>query len=146
MPSPSETAVLTPYIPDALLFRDEYESYIKHYPLAEARHRRELRRNPTYAAFIAARAEDTRTRKRDLITFISRPVTRLPRLSLILETVEKRTPADHPDMQSLPLLLGILSEFIKSTEPGIAAAENKVKFWTLCESLVFRRGEIIVRT
>jgi hypothetical protein len=38
-----------------------------------------------------------------------------------------------------------LSDFIKSTQPGIAAAEDKVKFWNLCESLVYQKGEIIVR-
>lgn len=32
----------------------------------------------------------------------------------------------------------------KSTEPGIAAAESKVKFWGLCASLRFQKGEIIV--
>jgi hypothetical protein len=68
----------------------------------------------------------------------------LPRLSLVLETIKKHTEADHPDLDTLPLILTILSDFIKSTQPGIAAAESKVKFWSLCESLVFQKGEIIV--
>lgn len=37
------------------------------------------------------------------------------------------------------------ARFVKSTQPGIAASEGKVKFYALCESLKFRRGEIIVR-
>jgi hypothetical protein len=45
----------------------------------------------------------------------------------------------------LPLLLNILSDFLKSTQPGIAAAENRVKYWNVCESLVLPKGEIIVR-
>ncbi|KAK7690932.1 hypothetical protein QCA50_006035 [Cerrena zonata] len=36
-----------------------------------------------------------------------------------------------------------MHDFIKSTQPGIEAAEAKVKFWALCESLVYQRGEII---
>ena len=83
-------------------------------------------------------------RKRDLITFLSRPVTRLPRLTLLLETAKKCTALDHPDQEVLPLILNLLSEFIKSTQPGIEAAESKVKFWELCESLSYRKGEIVV--
>lgn len=89
-------------------------------------------------------SQDPRVRKRDLITFLSRPVTRLPRLNLILEHLHKLTDDNHPDSEDLPVILSIMNEFLKSTQPGIEAAENKVKFWDLCESLVFNKGEIIV--
>lgn len=56
----------------------------------------------------------------------------------------KLTQEDHPDLETLPLILSILNEFVKSTQPGIAAAESKVKFWNLCENLVYMKGEIIV--
>ncbi|KZS88061.1 hypothetical protein SISNIDRAFT_460111 [Sistotremastrum niveocremeum HHB9708] len=127
----------------ALKFQPPYESYIKHYPLAEARHRRELKRNPRYQHYIQECSQNPRTRKRDLITFISRPVTRLPRLRLILEQIQKLTEPDHPDLETMPIILDLLGDFIRSTQPGIEAAESKVKFWSLSESLVFRPGEII---
>jgi len=44
----------------------------------------------------------------------------------------------------MPLILTILSDFLKSTQPGIQAAEERVKFLALGESLVFRRTELIV--
>ncbi|KAI9060664.1 hypothetical protein FKP32DRAFT_1613628 [Trametes sanguinea] len=128
---------------NSLLFRNDYEDYIKHYPLAEARHRSEMRRSQRYQYFLQQCSLDPRVRKRDLITFLSRPVTRLPRLLLLLENAKKYTEVDHPDVESIPLLIGILSDFIKSTQPGIAASEDKVKFWNLCESLVYQKGEII---
>ncbi|KAL7279187.1 hypothetical protein ACG7TL_007027 [Trametes sanguinea] len=128
---------------NSLLFRNDYEAYIKHYPLAEARHRSEMRRSQRYQYFLQQCSLDPRVRKRDLITFLSRPVTRLPRLLLLLENAKKYTEVDHPDVESIPLLIGILSDFIKSTQPGIAASEDKVKFWNLCESLVYQKGEII---
>lgn len=84
-------------------------------------------------------------RKRDLITFLSRPVTRLPRLLLLLTTTKKHTPVDHTDQETLSILISLLGDFIKSTQPGIEAAESKVKFWELCESLSYQKGEIIVR-
>ncbi|KAG9315323.1 hypothetical protein JVU11DRAFT_4464 [Chiua virens] len=124
-------------------FQGDYESYIKHYPLAEQRHRTELKYSKSYQEFMQRCAQDPRVRKRDLITFLSRPVTRLPRLNLILEHLYKLTDANHPDSEDLPVILSILNEFLKSTQPGIEAAENKVKFWDLCESLVFNKGEII---
>ena len=104
-------------------------------------------RNPAYAAFLAtqtARA-DPRLRRRDLKTLLSRPVTRLPRLKLLLERVHSRTDPEHPDAETLPLLLTVLGDLVKSAEPGIAVAEGKVGFWDVCESLVYSRGEIIVR-
>jgi hypothetical protein len=127
-------------------FRTGYEVYIKNYPLAESHHRTELKRNPAYQHFIHSVANDPRIRKRDLITFLSRPVTRLPRLNLVLEQILKLTDKgfEHPDLETLPIILSILKDCIKSTQPGIESAESKVKFWALCESLVFQKGEIIV--
>ncbi|KAG1805037.1 uncharacterized protein HD556DRAFT_1328030 [Suillus plorans] len=124
-------------------FQADYESYIKHYPIAEERHRTELSRNKNYQVFIQKCSQDPRMRKRDMITFLSRPVTRLPRLHLILEHIQKITEPGHPDLEDLPLLLNILSDFLKSTQPGIAAAENRVKYWNVCESLTMPKGQIM---
>ncbi|KAF7424638.1 hypothetical protein PC9H_009946 [Pleurotus ostreatus] len=144
-------------------FRDSYITYIKHYPIAESRHRRELKKNKSYATFIHAVTSATsssisslqklspthlsRIRKRDLVTFLSRPVTRLPRLNLllgqILKLTEKGDYEDHPDLQTLPIILGIIGDCVKETQPGIEAAEAKVKFWALCENMVLRPGEIL---
>ncbi|KAF5382217.1 hypothetical protein D9615_004363 [Tricholomella constricta] len=126
-------------------FRTVYDTYIKHYPLSESYHRTELKRNPAYRKFVQSVATDPRIRKRDLFTFLSRPVTRLPRLKLVLEQILKLTDKDHnhPDLDTLPMILGILGDLIKATQPGIEAAESKVKLWALCESLTFQRGEMI---
>ena len=128
----------------SLLFRSDYETYIKSYPLAEARHRSELKKNAKYREWLQQCSQDPRVRKRDLVTFISRPVTRLPRLCMLLEAILKITDPGHPDRESLPLLISILNNLVKSTQPGIAASEGKVKFWNLCEGLVYVRGEIVV--
>ncbi|KAJ7773279.1 hypothetical protein B0H16DRAFT_1511726 [Mycena metata] len=124
-------------------FRSSYEVYIKNYPLAESRHRKELAQNQDYQAFVQSVSSDPRIRKRDLTTFLSRPVTRLPRLNLLLEQILKLTDEGHPDKEILPIILDVLTSCIKSTQPGIEAAENKVKFWALCQSLVFQKGELI---
>lgn len=128
-----------------LLFPPAYENYIEHYPLAESRHSNEMKRNAAYKAFIERQSHDPRIAKRDIRTLLSRPVTRLPRLSLLLETIKKRTDADHPDQESMPLITSILSDFLKSTQPGIEAASSKVMLLSVAESLAFKRGELIVR-
>ncbi|KAF8206488.1 hypothetical protein K438DRAFT_1817292 [Mycena galopus ATCC 62051] len=124
-------------------FRSSYEVYIKNYPLAESRHRKELSQNQDYVAFVQSVSTDPRIRKRDLTTFLSRPVTRLPRLNLLLEQILKLTDDGHVDKETLPIILDILTSCVKSTQPGIEAAENKVKFWALVQSLVFQKGELI---
>ncbi|THH33188.1 hypothetical protein EUX98_g965 [Antrodiella citrinella] len=124
-------------------FGAAYEKYIKHYPLSEAMHRTELRKNPAYQSLVSQCSDNPRIRRRDLVTFLSRPVTRLPRLSLLLQTVDKHTGPDLDDKKDLPLILELLNKYIKSSQPGIEAAESKVKFWALCESLVYQKGEII---
>ncbi|TFY60446.1 hypothetical protein EVJ58_g5139 [Rhodofomes roseus] len=126
-----------------LQFMSPYEDYIKHYPIAGARHRAEMKRNSRYQYFTQQCMHDPRVRKRDLITFLSRPVTRLPRLCLLLDNAKEHTAPDHPDQETLPIILEILKTFVKSTQPGIAAAEDKVKFWELCESLSYQKGEIL---
>ncbi|KIL67598.1 hypothetical protein M378DRAFT_9368 [Amanita muscaria Koide BX008] len=126
-------------------FRSDYEAYIKHYPIAESFHRKELASNPAYKRFLESVADNPRIRKRDLITFLSRPVTRLPRLSLVLEQTLKLTEKDfnQSDLESLPIILSILSDFLKSTQPGIEAADSKAKLWELTEHLEYQQGEII---
>jgi len=126
------------------LFTPEYESYIKHSPLSLEHHGKELDRNSHYKEFIQTCSEDPRLRKRDFKTLISRPITRLPRLQLILERIQKVTAADHPDLETIPLVLTVLRDFIKSSEPGIAAAEDKVKFGALHKSLIDLQGDITV--
>ena len=107
-------------------------------------HRKELDRNPRYNEFIRKCSEDPRLRKRDFKTLLSRPITRLPRLKLVLERIRKLAAADHPDLETIPIVLTILQDFIKSSEPGIEAAEGKVNYWALHETLIFPREEIIV--
>jgi hypothetical protein len=51
----------------------------------------------------------------------------------------------HPDLETIPIVLTVLQDFIKSSEPGIVAAEEKVKFGALHKSLVGLQGEITVR-
>ncbi|WWC85367.1 uncharacterized protein L201_000230 [Kwoniella dendrophila CBS 6074] len=122
---------------------DLYEAYMKNYPFAEARVRREQERNPPFRAFLSQRNSYDLTRRRDISVFLSRPVTRLPRILLVLEALYKVTPCDHPDKDDIPTAMEILHGVIRSTQPGIESAENKIKLWNTAERLLFKKGEIV---
>lgn len=129
---------------DLLRFIGEYKLYIENYPFAEAQHLSEYRKNTRYRSFIAQCSQDPRMKKREFNSLLIRPVTHLPRIQLLLETMRKHTNPEHEDQASIPIASGVLSEFIKSTERGIENAREKVKYWALCESLVFTHGEGMV--
>ncbi|KAI0264429.1 hypothetical protein BC834DRAFT_826441 [Gloeopeniophorella convolvens] len=127
---------------NVLQFGYVYETYIKHSPFSLAYHKQELERNNRYASFIQGCSEDPRLKRRDFKALLSRPLTRLPRIKLIMERIEKLTPEGHDDRVAIPTLLSALQSYVKSSEPGIAAAEDKVGFWAVCESLIYSKGEI----
>ncbi|KAK8869923.1 hypothetical protein IAR55_000491 [Kwoniella newhampshirensis] len=120
-----------------------YEAYMKNYPFAEARVRREASRNAPFRGFLNDRNSVELTKRRDISVFLSRPVTRLPRILLILEALHKVTPPDHPDREDLPTAIEILQGVVKGTQPGIESAEAKIKLWNVAEKLLFKKGEII---
>lgn len=81
--------------------------------------------------FLNRCAQDPRLGKRDVMTFISRPVTRLPRLSLQLEEIRKRTEKlsqkdgagsprnekgraneDYPDLETIPIVVDVLNRWV----------------------------------
>ncbi|WVQ78218.1 hypothetical protein IAT38_000301 [Cryptococcus sp. DSM 104549] len=120
-----------------------YEAYMKNYPFAEARVRRETTRNPAFRQFLASRNTASLTLRRDISVFLSRPVTRLPRILLILEALYKVTPEGHADREDLPAAREILQGVVRGTQPGIESAEAKIKIWNVAERLLFRKGEIV---
>lgn len=53
----------------------DYETYMKNYPFAEARVRRERQKNKLFASFLAERQDSLESRRRDLVSL--HPETRL---------------------------------------------------------------------
>lgn len=79
--------------------------------------------------FLDKCSQDPRLGRRDVITFISRPVTRLPRLNLQLDEILKRTEKlaqkegssanekkqyreDYPDLETIPMVVEILNRWV----------------------------------
>jgi len=68
-------------------------------------------------------------------------------MNMLMEQIHKRTDKDHghPDVDTLLTIMDIVASCIKATQPGIEAAEQKVKFLDLLEGLVTQKGEITVK-
>lgn len=119
---------------------------MKNYPFAEARVRRESVKNKEFRKFLESRNTASLTNRRDIFTFLSRPVTRLPRIILLLGELLKVTPKGHADKEDIPVLKEMLERVVKDTEHGIEAAAVKIKLWNIAERLLFKKGEITVRS
>ncbi|RXK38363.1 hypothetical protein M231_04405 [Tremella mesenterica] len=120
-----------------------YEQYMKNYPFAESRVKREVLTNPGFQQFLKERNNMELTRRRDLVIFLSRPLTRLPRILLLLEAILKVTPVDHPDKEAIPTVVAVLIRVVRSSQPGIESAESKIKLWNVAERLLNKKGEIV---
>ncbi|OXG93167.1 hypothetical protein C345_00803 [Cryptococcus neoformans A2-102-5] len=131
------------YLQIMLEIVDLYEAYMKNYPFAEARVRRESVKNQEFRRFLESRNTASLTNRRDIFTFLSRPVTRLPRIILLLGELLKVTPEEHADKEDIPVLKEMLERVVKDTEHGIEAAGVKLKLWNTAERLLFKKGEII---
>ena len=101
---------------------------MKHFPFAHSRVRREVERNTAFQAFLNERNTMELTRRRDLVSYrirgdaevqtvlLSRPITKLPRLQLLLKNLETFTPYEHPDREDIPMVLQILDRIILSSQ------------------------------
>ena len=132
------------FLIDTLKFPQFYEAYIKHSPFAEAKHCSEMSKNPKYKAFIEAGLKDSRSKNSKFIDFITAPVRRLPQLCFLLENVLRRTEVGGDDFDQLQMAIGILKDCIKASQPGIQAAEDRIRFKTFIKNLKFEKDEVTV--
>jgi hypothetical protein len=153
---------ITAAVLDAFLnFRDAYLDYIPNYPIAAYRIEDEKANNPRFKEFhdVCLRifgflqTIDLRTQqavrhpdanRQDMKSFVNRPIPRLLRYQLLMESVLKETPEGHEDRHAIPQLLEVIKALGKETEPGVAGAEQKVELWRYNSNLVFKPGEAVV--
>jgi len=103
---------------------------MKNFPFSETRIKRECRDNPLFAAFLQEKNTPELTGRRDIVSlilcpsdsahdqsvFLSRPISRLPRVLLLLEAIGRHTADDHPDHEEIPTVKSVLEAALKSTQ------------------------------
>ncbi|KAG6829149.1 hypothetical protein H0H92_005554 [Tricholoma furcatifolium] len=75
--------------------------------------------------------------------FINRPIPRLLRYELLLNGILEETPQDSLDIHQIPETIDLIKSLGKETEPGVAAAKQKVELWRYNSNLVFKAGETV---
>ena len=61
---------------------------------------------------------------------LSRPITKLPRLQLVLRNLEAFSPEDHPDREDIPTILQVLDRIILSSQVRFAnVTHSSVVAW-----------------
>ncbi|KAG8687195.1 hypothetical protein FRC09_013647, partial [Ceratobasidium sp. 395] len=136
-------SISPPVFDAALNWRDAYMVYIPHYPIAEYMFDEEKTNNKEFKAFIERQTRVSDARKHELKMFIHRPVARLPRYELLLRDIMAASPMDHEDRESIPQIIEIISELVRSTNAAIGTAKQKVEIWNYASNLVWKPGEMI---
>lgn len=77
--------------------------------------------------------------------YLTKPTTRLARYPLLLEAVNKHTPEDNPDKQTLAQVVIIVREFLAKVNVETGKTENRFNLIQLDQQLVYRPGEQVVR-
>lgn len=85
------------------------------------------------------------SRKLELNGYLTKPTTRLARYPLLLEAVNKHTPEDNPDKQTLAQAVSVIREFLAKVNVETGKTENRFNLLQLDQQLVYRPGEQVVR-
>ncbi|KAG6849618.1 hypothetical protein H0H93_006902 [Arthromyces matolae] len=136
-------SVIEPLTHAALQFREAYQEYIPNYPIAAYRIDDEMANNPAFKAFVESCVRHPDAHRLDMKNFINRPIPRLLRYELLMKGILEETPPENGDIDQIPETIDLIKSLGKETEPGVAAAKQKVELWRYNSNLVFKAGETI---
>ncbi|KAG6808908.1 hypothetical protein H0H92_002394 [Tricholoma furcatifolium] len=136
-------SIIEPLMHAAIQFRDAYREYIPNYPIAAHRINEELEKNPAFKEYVEACIRHPDADRLDMKNFINRPIPRLLRYELLLKGILKETPEGSEDLRRIPNAIDLIKSLGKETEPGVAAAKQKVELWRIITDLVFKPGESV---
>ncbi|KAH8116354.1 Dbl domain-containing protein [Phellopilus nigrolimitatus] len=136
-------SVTAPILDAALNFREAYMAYIPNNPIAHYRIDDEMQTNLAFKAFADSTIKSPDSRRLDMKSFVHRPVARLARYELLLQTILKETPSNHEDRETIPQTQEVLKALLKETNTGVKSANERVEIWRYNQNLVFKPGEAI---
>ncbi|KAJ9125819.1 hypothetical protein QFC24_002603 [Naganishia onofrii] len=123
----------------ALQWGDAYQEYASNLPKALFAIDEEKKNNPKFSAFLEKCISTPGTNRQGFQHFINRPVHKLPRLKMqlesILSTLEKLELYDHTDTITLPQVVELISIQGKSINKAVKEMEPKVRLRSLPNQL-----------
>ncbi|CAO3699306.1 unnamed protein product [Rhizopus microsporus] len=92
--------------------------------------------NPSFAEFVNMTERLPQSRKLELNGYLTKPTTRLGRYNLLLREILKHTPKDHPDQETIPRVMTIITKFLSDVNKETGKTENRFNLQLLDERLV----------
>ncbi|GBE89631.1 Rho1 guanine nucleotide exchange factor 1 [Sparassis crispa] len=118
-----------------------FVSYGAHQLYGKYEFEKEKGSNTAFAQFVEEVERLPESRKLELNGYLTKPTTRLARYPLLLEAVLKHTSDDNPDKTTLPKVVEIVRNFLKSVNAETGKAENRFNLLQIDQQLFFRPGE-----
>lgn len=92
--------------------------------------------NPSFAEFVNMTERLPQSRKLELNGYLTKPTTRLGRYNLLLREILKHTPKDHPDQETIPRVMTIITKFLSDVNKETGKTENRFNLQLLDERLI----------
>ncbi|KAI8355080.1 CNH domain-containing protein [Choanephora cucurbitarum] len=92
--------------------------------------------NPSFAEFVNKTERLPQSRKLELNGYLTKPTTRLGRYNLLLREILKHTPQDHPDQETIPRAMSLISKFLADVNRETGRTENAFNLQLLNDRLV----------
>lgn len=95
--------------------------------------------NPNFAKLVETIERAPESRKLELNGYLTKPTTRLGRYNLLLKEVLKHTPENHPDCETIPKVMQLISQFLQRVNEESGKTENRFSLDLLEKKLTFNK-------
>lgn len=138
---------IVPTIGDILVQHMQFfeEAYVKYSPqtiLAKYIVESEMRSNPEFNKFIEDFIKHERTNRLTFWNFLQSPVTRMQRYPLLIDTLLRKTPEDHPDHAFLKRSYDIIRNVATKADNNAAHIKKRLAILQIRDSITFKQGEL----
>ncbi|KAI9225070.1 hypothetical protein BC828DRAFT_401666 [Blastocladiella britannica] len=93
--------------------------------------------NPALAKFLRDAERAPGARRLPIQSFLGRPISRAARYSLLIRSIAKQTPPDHPDQADFTAALDMLHELLSGINSAAGKADTAVRLQQLHQAFVY---------
>jgi hypothetical protein len=137
---------VVPTIGDILVQHMQFfeEAYVKYSPqtiLAKYIVESEMKSNADFNKFIEDFIKHERTNRLTFWNFLQSPVTRLQRYPLLIDTLLRKTPEEHPDHAFLKRSYDIIRSVATKADNNAVHIKKRLAILQIRDSITFKQGE-----
>jgi hypothetical protein len=125
---------------------EPFVRYGAHQIIGKYEFEKEKSANPWFADFVNKTERLPQSRKLELNGYLTKPITRLGRYNLLLREILKHTPKDHPDQETIPRVMSIISRFLADVNKETGKTENAFNLKLLDDNLINKNISNFVST